>query len=103
MTPNSLNEQLTKYLTDAHAIEQQALAQMKSAPKLAAFAFAVENLESGAYEMLRRIAERASDPDTVRVAELILAQEHAAAERIRELFPRALDAALEEQGVGTVR
>ena len=33
MTPNSLDEQLTKYLTDAHSIEQQALAQMKSAPK----------------------------------------------------------------------
>jgi ferritin-like metal-binding protein YciE len=70
--------------------------------KLAAFAFAVENLEYGAYEMLRRIAERASDPDTVRVAEQILAQERAAAERIRSLFPRALEAALEEQGVGTV-
>ena len=35
MTPNNLNEQLTKYLTDAHSIEQQALAQMRSAPKLA--------------------------------------------------------------------
>src|SRR4030088_1220968 len=35
MTPNSLDEQLTKYLTDIHAIEQQALAQMKRAPKIA--------------------------------------------------------------------
>ena len=31
----SLDEQLTKYLTDAHAIEEQALVQMKMAPKIA--------------------------------------------------------------------
>ena len=30
-----MTEQLTKYLTDAHSIEQQALAQMKAAPKIA--------------------------------------------------------------------
>jgi ferritin-like metal-binding protein YciE len=32
---DSLAEQLTKYLTDAHSIEQQALAQMRVAPGLA--------------------------------------------------------------------
>jgi ferritin-like metal-binding protein YciE len=31
----SLDEQLTKYLTDAHALEVQALAQMRAAPDLA--------------------------------------------------------------------
>src|SRR4029450_2974043 len=30
-----LHEQLTKYLTDAHSIEVQALAQLREAPKLA--------------------------------------------------------------------
>jgi ferritin-like metal-binding protein YciE len=35
MTPNSLEEQLIKYLTDAHSIEQQALVQMERAPKIA--------------------------------------------------------------------
>jgi ferritin-like metal-binding protein YciE len=35
MTTQSLQEQLTKYLTDAHAIEEQAIAQMKYAPDLA--------------------------------------------------------------------
>jgi ferritin-like metal-binding protein YciE len=35
MTPNNLQEQLIKYLTDAHSIEQQALVQMKAAPKIA--------------------------------------------------------------------
>src|SRR2546430_15849077 len=35
MTTNSLDEQLIKCLTDAHSIEQQALAQMKAAPDIA--------------------------------------------------------------------
>jgi ferritin-like metal-binding protein YciE len=35
MPDNSLHEQLHKYLTDAHSIEVQALAQMRSAPDLA--------------------------------------------------------------------
>ncbi len=33
--PQDLREQLTKYLTDAHSIEEQALAQMRTAPDLA--------------------------------------------------------------------
>jgi len=32
---NEIHEQLTKYLTDAHSIEEQALAQLRTAPKLA--------------------------------------------------------------------
>ena len=35
MTPQTIQEQLTKYLTDIHSIEQQALAQMHDAPQLA--------------------------------------------------------------------
>jgi ferritin-like metal-binding protein YciE len=35
MAPSTLEEQLVKYLTDAHSIEQQALVQMRAAPKLA--------------------------------------------------------------------
>jgi ferritin-like metal-binding protein YciE len=35
MPPSNLHEQLTKYLTDAHSIEEQALVQMKLAPKIA--------------------------------------------------------------------
>jgi ferritin-like metal-binding protein YciE len=35
MTPDTLEDQLTKYLADVHSIEQQALAQMKAAPRLA--------------------------------------------------------------------
>src|ERR687886_1072691 len=32
---SDIHEQLTKYLTDAHSIEEQALAQLRTAPKLA--------------------------------------------------------------------
>jgi ferritin-like metal-binding protein YciE len=32
---NDLNEQLTKCLTDAHSIEEQALAQLRTAPEIA--------------------------------------------------------------------
>jgi ferritin-like metal-binding protein YciE len=34
--PETLDEQLTKHLSDAHSIEEQALVQMKVAPRLAA-------------------------------------------------------------------
>jgi ferritin-like metal-binding protein YciE len=33
--PDEIHEQLTKYLTDAHSIEEQALAQLRDAPELA--------------------------------------------------------------------
>ena len=33
--PSTLDEQLTKYLKDVHAIEEQALQQMRAAPKIA--------------------------------------------------------------------
>ena len=32
---NEIHDQLTKYLTDAHSIEEQALAQLRTAPKIA--------------------------------------------------------------------
>jgi ferritin-like metal-binding protein YciE len=35
MAPNDLDEQLTKYLADAHAIEQQAIPQMERAQEIA--------------------------------------------------------------------
>src|SRR3954454_18302198 len=35
MSASTLSEQLVKYLTDVHAMEVQALAQMRAAPKLA--------------------------------------------------------------------
>ena len=161
--PDDLQAHLDKYLTDAHAIEAQALELLEKGPqlagagelatafddhrletqehqrlvearlqsrgdapsklkdavlrlgalnwggffqaqpdtpaKLAAFAFAFEHLEIGSYEMLRRVAARAGDEETARIAEAILAQEHVAADRIRSLFEVALDVSLHEQGI----
>jgi ferritin-like metal-binding protein YciE len=71
--------------------------------KLAAFAYAFEHLEIGGYEQLKRIAERAGDEQTARIAEQILVQERAAAERVASGFDAATTAALEQRGVAGAR
>jgi ferritin-like metal-binding protein YciE len=161
--PSDLDEQLNKYLADAHAIEGQSIQLLEKGPdlagsselasvyeehleesqehrrlveerlkargsspstlkdaalrlgalnwglffgaqpdtpaKLAGFSYAVEHLEIGAYELLKRVATKAGDNDTVELAERILAQEHQAADKIRGQFANALDVSLHEQGV----
>jgi ferritin-like metal-binding protein YciE len=158
LDPDDLGEQLRKYLADAHAIEEQAIALLERAPKiggeaglaeiyedhladtrehservaarlrelggdpstlkdaalrlgalqwaaffqghpdtpgkLAGFAFAFEHLEIGAYEQLRRVAERAGDGETAATAAAILEQERAAAAAIAGAFDRAAAASL---------
>src|SRR4051794_18765648 len=59
MTTRPIDEQLTTYLSDAHAIEEQALAQMKAAPGLAgdaqlADAFRAHLTETERHERLVR-------------------------------------------------
>ena len=66
--------------------------------KLAGFAFAFEHLEVAAYEQLRRVAERAGDDETARIAERIAGEERAAAAAVRSCFDEAVDAALVAQG-----
>jgi ferritin-like metal-binding protein YciE len=78
-------------------------AQPDTPAKLAGFAYAFEHLEIASYELLRRVAHRAGDAETAGVAERILAQERAAAERLHSLFEPALDAALGAQGVEVSR
>jgi ferritin-like metal-binding protein YciE len=154
-----LRERLRKYLADAHAIEEQAIALLERGPtlagspalaaiyedhlaetrdhaelveerlhalggdpsslkdaalrlgalqwsaffaahpdtpgKLAAFARAFEHLEIGGYEQLRRVAERAGDLETARLAERILVQECEAADRIAGAFDEAVEASLQ--------
>jgi ferritin-like metal-binding protein YciE len=162
--PHDLGEQLNSYLSDAHAIEAQAIelltkgadivgqreladameqhliqtreqqrlidqrleargasrskvkdavlrlgavnwggffgAQPDTPVKLAGFAYAFEHLEIGAYELLRRVAQRAGDPETVAAAERIVSEERDAAQKLHSLFDAAVDAALDAQGVG---
>jgi ferritin-like metal-binding protein YciE len=68
--------------------------------KLAAFAYAFEHLEIAAYEELKRVAQRVGDDETAQMADTILAQERAAADKLRGAFDRAVDASLREVGVG---
>ena len=160
---DDMEERLTKYLADAHAIEAQAIQMLEAAPKivgdvpeleklfkehldetrsqqevvkarldahdaganklqdaamrlgalnlgsffkaqpdtpakLAGFAYAFEHLEIAAYEELGRIADRAGDPETVRVAERIEGEEHAAASAIAANWDIALESSLEAVG-----
>ena len=68
--------------------------------KLVAFAYAFEHLEIAAYEELKRVAARADDAATIRVAADILAQEHAAAAKLETMFDRAAELSLQEVGAG---
>ena len=61
MAENSLHEQLVKYLTDAHAIEEQAIPQMRAAPGIAkdehlAEMFRAHHAETKGHE--QRVRER---------------------------------------------
>jgi ferritin-like metal-binding protein YciE len=74
-------------------------AQVDTPAKLAGFAYAFEHLEIAAYELLKRVAARAGDEETISAAEKILLQERNAAGRVHSLFDYALDASLHEAGV----
>jgi ferritin-like metal-binding protein YciE len=73
-------------------------AQPDTPAKLAGFNYAFEHLEIGAYEELKRVASRAGDDETVRVAERILGEERAAANAIAANWEIALQASLESVG-----
>jgi len=65
-------------------------AQPDTTPKLAGFAYAFEHLEIAAYELLKRVAARAGDGETVSVAEAILAEERGAAGAIASTWDRTM-------------
>jgi ferritin-like metal-binding protein YciE len=159
---STFDEQLTKYLTDVHSIEEQAIAQLKLAPRLAgspdlarmysdhlseteaqerlvreqldrlggkpspvkdvagrvggwgmvlfarvnpdtpgklgAHSYSYEHLELAAYELLRRIAERAGDPAVAAMATNVGGQERAMADRIASHWDAIVDASLRDKG-----
>jgi ferritin-like metal-binding protein YciE len=75
MTPQTLEEQLVKYLTDAHSIERQALIQMKLAPKIAgdpalSSAFSEHLTETEEHERMVRgaLERRGASPSIVKDA-----------------------------------
>jgi ferritin-like metal-binding protein YciE len=64
--------------------------------RLATVAFAFENLEIATYGLLRKLAQRAGDTDTVAVVDRIVEEEEAAAELVRGSFDRVLELTLGE-------
>jgi ferritin-like metal-binding protein YciE len=73
MTADTIEEQITKYLTDVHSIEEQALAQLKLAPRVAADPelqriFAEHQAETEQHERLVRaqLETRGAKPSTVK-------------------------------------
>jgi len=78
----------------AHNIGAFFGAQPDTPVKLAGFAYAFEHLEIAGYELLRRVAERASYPEAVAVADRILGEERHAAQCIAATWDGAVDAAL---------
>src|SRR5205085_61928 len=73
MPASSLDEQITKYLTDAHSIEEQALVQMEQAPRMAGDAelakiFKEHLAETREHERAVRaeLQRRGAEPSTVK-------------------------------------
>jgi ferritin-like metal-binding protein YciE len=78
-------------------------AQPDTPAKLAGFAHALEFLEVGGYEQLKRVAQRAGDDETARIADRIIAEERAAAGAIAAHWDDAVDATLEKRGLAATR
>ena len=79
MPADTLQEQVVKYLTDAHSIEEQALAQMRAAPDLAsdpglAAAFKEHEAETERHEQLvrERLSELGAKPSRLKDAVMAL-------------------------------
>src|SRR3954467_11562741 len=73
-------------------------AQPDAPAKLTGFNYAFEHLEIAAYEELKRVADRAGDQETVRIAERIEGEERAAANSLAANWEIALQASLESVG-----
>jgi UDP-glucose 4-epimerase len=71
-----------------------ATSQPDTPGKLAMHAFSYEHMELAAYELLRRLAERAGDRETARMASEIAGEEGRMAERLEQSFDGAVEASL---------
>jgi ferritin-like metal-binding protein YciE len=75
-----------------------ARAQPDTPGKLVAHAYSYEHMEFASYELLRRVADRADEPDIVEAAAQIAAEEQRMGERLASSFDRAVDASLRDVG-----
>jgi ferritin-like metal-binding protein YciE len=69
------------------------VAQKNTPAKLVAVAYGYENFEVASYEMLRRVAEKAGDSETVEACDRILVNERQAVEKLGASYDLALQAA----------
>jgi ferritin-like metal-binding protein YciE len=77
----------------ALALGTGLVAQKNTPAKLVAVAYGYENFEVASYELLRKIAERAGDTQTVEMCDRILVNERQAVEKLGASFDLALQAA----------
>ena len=77
----------------ALALGTGVVAQRNTPAKLVAVAYGYESFEVAAYELLKRIAEKAGDPQTVEMADRILVNERQAVEKLGASYDLALQAA----------
>jgi ferritin-like metal-binding protein YciE len=78
--------------SEALGLRQLADISPESPAKMAMHFYALANLEVAAYELLKRIAERAGDDETAEVAEKILKEEIEAVNKVEETFDRSAEA-----------
>jgi ferritin-like metal-binding protein YciE/nucleoside-diphosphate-sugar epimerase len=71
-----------------------AAAQPDTPGKLTMHAYSYEHMELAAYELLKRLAERAGDEETARMATAIAAEERRMAERLEQSFDAAVEVSL---------
>ena len=67
------------------------VAQSDTPARLVAVAYAFEHFEIASYELLRRVAERVGDHETVEAADKILVNERQAAAKLEAAFDLALE------------
>jgi UDP-glucose 4-epimerase len=75
-----------------------AAGQPDTPGKLAMHAYSYEHMELAAYELLKRLAERAGDEQTARMASAIAAEEQRMAERLEESFDTAVEVSIGSVG-----
>ena len=79
-----------------------AASQPDTPGKLVMHAYSYEHMELAAYELLKRLAERAGDEETARMAADIAAEEERMAERLEQCFDAAVEASLCGRSIQTI-
>jgi ferritin-like metal-binding protein YciE len=82
----------------AMGIGMLAQASADTPAKVATVAYAFESFEVATWELIKRVAERADDNETIEAADRILADERLARDKVADNFDLAVVRALEASG-----